>query len=196
MNAPPLLFWSQYLRRPLGIGAIAPSSRSLARAMVKALAVEAGDVVVELGPGTGVFTRRLLEEGVACERLILVEFNPDFARWLRKTFKGVTVIEGDAGQLPAILAPIGHAQVPRILSGLPLRSMTPSVRGEIARAISHSLAPGGTLVQFTYFNGPPLPKAASVELEVHRAGVVLGNIPPAFIWRYVKQAAHLGSGSV
>jgi phosphatidylethanolamine/phosphatidyl-N-methylethanolamine N-methyltransferase len=185
MRAPSLLFWRQYLRRPLGIGAIAPSSPRLARAMVRALGARPADTVVELGPGTGVFTRQLLHDGVSRDRLILIEFDRDFVGYLRKAFPGVTVIEGDARRLGDILRGLDRDQVPRILSGLPLRSMAPEMRAAIARAMAQALEPGGTLIQFTYFNAPPLPTMVP-ELKVQRAGVVFGNIPPAFIWRYVK----------
>jgi phosphatidylethanolamine/phosphatidyl-N-methylethanolamine N-methyltransferase len=181
---PSLLFWRQYLRRPLGIGAIAPSSSHLARAMVEALRPTSDEVVVELGPGTGVFTRQLLKSGVAPDRLVLIEFDRQFAEHLRNACPGITVIEGDARRLPALLASCGHARVPKVLSGLPLRSMALSIREEIGKAIWDTLAPGGTLVQFTYFNAPPLPEA---RFAVERVGKVIANIPPAHIWRYSKR---------
>jgi phosphatidylethanolamine/phosphatidyl-N-methylethanolamine N-methyltransferase len=184
-----LLFWRQYLRRPLGIGAIAPSSARLARAMVDALRPESDEVVVELGPGTGVFTRQLLKSGVAPKRLILIEFDRQFAEYLRKACPGVTIIEGDARRLPALLAEGGQPRVRKVLSGLPLRSMAVSIREEIGKAIWESLAPGGTLVQFTYFDAPPLPEnVVEARFAVERVGKVIANIPPAHIWRYSKPA--------
>ena len=38
---------------------------------------------MELGPGTGVFTRELLARGVAPANLILVEFNKEFVKFLQ-----------------------------------------------------------------------------------------------------------------
>ena len=61
METSSLLFWRRYLRRPLGIGALAPSSASLARAMVRVLDPKPTDTVVELGPGTGPVTEALVE---------------------------------------------------------------------------------------------------------------------------------------
>src|SRR3954452_19044996 len=123
MGVSSFLFWRRYLRRPLGIGAVAPSGRSLARAMVVALAPAPGETVVELGPGTGVFTRALLEAGVDRERLLLIEFDSEFARHLRTILPGVEVIEADARKLPDILHRLGLSGTPKLLSGLPLRSM-------------------------------------------------------------------------
>ena len=59
LNSQRLLFWRQYISSPLAIGAIAPSSERLARQMIRHLSPGAG-LVMELGPGTGVFTRALL----------------------------------------------------------------------------------------------------------------------------------------
>lgn len=181
-----LLFWRRYLRRPLGVGAVAPSGASLAKAMVATLAPAPGDVVVEIGPGTGPFTRALLAAGVAPSRLVLVEFDKEFVRHLRQSFPGVTVIQGDAQELPRILKEHGHEKVPRILSGLPLRSMPEAIRTGITRAMAASLADGGSLVQFSYFLKPPLAEAEvrAAGLTARRARAIMANVPPAFVWRY------------
>lgn len=184
-----LLFWRQYLRRPLRVGGIAPSSGGLARAMAKTLGVRADEFVVELGPGTGVFTRELLRSGVQPKHLILVEFDRAFAVHLRRAHRGVKVIRGDARDLTMLLRQKGHERVPKILSGLPLRSMPPRLRREISQAMATALEPGGSLVQFTYFKAPPLDEAAAASggLEVVATRAVMANLPPAFVWHYKKR---------
>lgn len=191
MNNSRLLFWRRYMHRPLGVGGVAPSGSSLARAMVETLAPSDKDVIVEIGPGTGPFTRALLAAGVAPSRLILIEFDPEFVRHLRERFPGVTVVQGDAAQLPQLLKEQGHDKVPKILSGLPLRSMPEGVRIAISRAMATSLAAQGSLVQFSYFIAPPLAEAEvkACGLTGRRVKTVMANIPPAFVWRYSKAAA-------
>jgi phosphatidylethanolamine/phosphatidyl-N-methylethanolamine N-methyltransferase len=191
MQGNKLLFWRRYLHRPLGIGALAPSGPSLAKAMIETLAPGDKDVIVEIGPGTGPFTRALLDAGIEPSRLILVEFDPEFVRHLRQRFAGVTVVQGDASQLPQLLKEHGHDTVPRILSGLPLRSMPNGVRSAITRAMAISLAMQGSLVQFSYFVAPPLAEAEvkACGLTGRRARAVMANIPPAFVWHYRKNAA-------
>lgn len=183
-----LLFWRRYLHRPLGVGGVAPSGSSLAKAMVETLAPGNEDVIVEIGPGTGPFTRALLAAGVAPSRLILVEFDPEFVRHLRERFPGVTVLHGDASQLPQLLKEQGHEKVPKILSGLPLRSMPDGLRSAISRAMAMSLTADGSLVQFSYFVAPPLAEAEvkACGLTGRRVKTVMANIPPAFVWRYSK----------
>lgn len=191
MSAPSslLLFWRQYLRRPLGVGGIAPSGGALTRAMVKALNPKPDEWVVELGPGTGVFTRELLRRGVKPQNLMLIEFDPQFAAHLRRAHRGVKIVRGDARHLPDHLRKKGQERVPKILSGLPLRGMTPALRREISKAMAAALEPGGSLVQFTYFKAPPLDEetAAAGGLEVVSTKAVVANLPPAFVWHYRKR---------
>ncbi|HYF53350.1 MAG TPA: hypothetical protein VEA41_03745, partial [Salinarimonas sp.] len=70
-------FLKAWLRQPLQVAAVAPSSRALAGLMTRGIGPCTGPVV-ELGPGTGSFTRALLERGVAEADLVLVESEPDF----------------------------------------------------------------------------------------------------------------------
>ena len=185
-----LFFLKQYLRNPFGVGAVVPSSQKLAQLMVNLLAPQASDVVVELGPGTGVFTRELLSQGVAPANLILVEFNMEFAKFLRNEFPQVRVVEGAAQDLRQLLKALGQGPVKKIISGIPLRSMKPVVRNQIAEAVAATLEPGGVFVQFSYFKASPLPEAVAIEagLVGQCAGAVASNVPPAFVWQYVKQA--------
>jgi len=165
-----------------------PSGPKLARAMVDVLDPKANDIVVELGPGTGAFTRQLIADGVAQENLVLVELDPHFARFLRRQFPSATVVEDSAANLPHILGALGHRKVKRIVSGLPLRSMSARDRKGVTRAVGGCLERGGVLVQFSYFHLPPLPERFSERFGLmrRRAGIVLSNVPPAVVWRYTK----------
>jgi phospholipid N-methyltransferase len=69
------------------VGAIAPSSRYLTQAMLRPLPLGNAQVVVELGPGTGVMTRAMLDVMPSNATLLTFEINPRFARHLRSTIK-------------------------------------------------------------------------------------------------------------
>ena len=115
-------------------GAIAPSGPTLARLMASHVDPAEDLPVIELGPGTGVVTKALLERGVAPQRLIAIEFNPDFCRLLRERFPGVTVLQGDAYDLAGTL-PKGRAdRVSAIVSSLPLVSRPPADRARLIEA--------------------------------------------------------------
>ena len=71
-------FLRSWLERPLVTGAVTPSGRLLARTMASYVDPRVPGPVIELGPGTGPVTDALVRRGVAQDRLVLVEFNPDF----------------------------------------------------------------------------------------------------------------------
>ena len=54
-----LSFVKVFLRNPAQVGALAPSSKTLASKMVTDLDLGAGDSILELGPGTGAVTRQI-----------------------------------------------------------------------------------------------------------------------------------------
>jgi len=185
-----LFFLKQYLRNPFGTGAVAPSGPQLARLMVAKIAPQPSEIIVELGPGTGAFTRELLAQGVDPANLILVEFNREFIKFLKGEFPALRIVEGAAQDLPQLLKTLGQASVKKIISGIPLRSMKPADCRQIAKSVAAVLEPGGLFVQFSYFKASPVPKevAAEVGLTGECVGSAMNNVPPAFVWRYTKSA--------
>jgi phospholipid N-methyltransferase len=185
-----LFFLKQYLRNPFGTGAVAPSGPQLAKLMVAKIAPQPSEIIVELGPGTGSFTRELLAQGVDPANLILVEFNTEFIKFLKGEFPALRIVEGAAQDLPQLLKTLGQASVKKIISGIPLRSMKPSDCRQIALSVAAVLEPGGLFVQFSYFKASPVPKevAAEAGLSGECVGSAMNNVPPAFVWRYTKSA--------
>ena len=117
-----LLFYGEIFRRWRVTGAISPSGRVLARAMADAVgSVAPGQVILELGPGTGVFTRELVRRFPSA-RVVAVELNERFAGHLRASVPGATVVNGCASRLDAHLAALGHTpnDVAAVVSGLPI----------------------------------------------------------------------------
>ena len=185
-----LFFLKQYLRNPFATGGVTPSGRQLAHLMVEKIAPQPSEVIVELGPGTGVFTRELLSKGVDPANLILVEFNKEFVKFLKGEFPAVRIVQGAAQDLPQLLKALGQGSVNKIISGIPLRSMKPADCRQIAKSVAAALEPGGMFVQFSYFKASPVPKLVATEagLEGHCVGAAMNNVPPAFVWQYIKQA--------
>lgn len=179
-------FFRQWLRNPFGIAALSPSSRQLARLMVDQLP-ESAHRVVELGGGTGVFTRALLHEGIAPKDLLVVELNAALHDLLSRRFPGVGVVHGDACELAAVLASqeFGASRsVDAVVSGLGLLSMSRDTQRRILQAAFTSMGAQGRFIQFTY--GPVSPVSrellAELGLTVRRAGVAWKNMPPATVY--------------
>ena len=180
-----LLFLSRLASAPRQVGAVAPSSQRLGRAMAAELPADY-EICVELGGGTGSLTRALLAAGLPPQNLIVVERDPRLAAHLNKRFRGVRVICGEAQNLTALLRAAGIGPVDAIVSGLPLRSLPRQVGNAIAAESFAALRPGGVFIQFTYWVLPPVPRAAAAKLSIEGVarGHVWRNLPPATVWRY------------
>ncbi len=178
------LFMRQLLRNPKTISAMAPSSRGLAQAMTADIGPQTG-AVAEFGPGTGVFTRALLDRGVRPSDLTLFELNPEFAANLRQNFPGVRVVTGGAQTIAAHCADVGA-----IVSGLPLLSFPPDLCRAIFTASLRVLRPGGAIHQFTYGPKAPLPDDIRQEMGlIATPGPRIWlNLPPARVYTYRRSA--------
>lgn len=188
------LFLKRWLRRPFATGAVVPSGRLLAEAMAAATrAVIAGRPghIVELGAGTGGVTKALLAAGIASERLVLVERDPEFAAFLRRHFDGPRIVEGDAARLPRLLAEHGIAPIAAVVSSLPLLSLPGEVVNGIVAGAFEALPRGAALVQFTYGPKPPIPRALRERLRLDGAHGkrIWRNVPPAVVWTFTRPAA-------
>lgn len=174
-------FLARTLRHPRIVGAVAPSSAALARAMLRAAAPLEGPVL-ELGAGTGVFSRALLQAGVPVQALHIVERLPEFAAELRARLPQVRVLESDA----AALLPTQFAEPPAlVVSGLPLRAMHETQIEAILSAVLGCCRPDLRFVQFSYGLRCPVPASilARVGLRAERLRWVPLNLPPAWVWR-------------
>src|SRR5919199_5019169 len=89
-------FLRSWLERPLLTGAVTPSSKMLARVMASYVDPRIPGPVLELGPGTGPVTAALVRRGIAQDRLVLVEYSPEFCKLLKRKFPKATIIQGDA----------------------------------------------------------------------------------------------------
>lgn len=176
------LFGREWLRAPLRVGAVAPSSAKLARAITDGLRPADGPIL-ELGPGTGVFTSALLARGIAARKLAAIEASEGFASSLARLHKEIAVIHGDAARV-GHLNPFGPAAAGAVVCGLPLLSIPPAKVLRILAGSFWALRPGGEFRLFTY--GPRCPVSAPIlsrlGLVAHRASFVALNMPPASVY--------------
>jgi len=170
------------LARPKGVGAIAPSSPILARAIAQQIDPAVSGPVLELGPGTGVVTEALIERGIAPARIVAVEYDADFVARVAARCPGVTVIEGDAFNLKETLRHANDEPFAGVVSGLPLLNWPMKMRHGLIAGALERLRPGAPFVQFSYGLMPPVPECA--DFNVERVAFVWANIPPARVWVY------------
>lgn len=173
-----------WLANPLKFGAVAPSGPALAALITREIS-SANGPILELGPGKGVFTRALLERGVAESDLVLVEQDPGFVTELRKRFPAAHVASMDADQLHQLSGIFAQQRAGAVVSGLPLLNMPPGkVRSILSGAFAH-LRDEGAIYQFTYMPRCPVSKRTldALGLKAERIGGALLNLPPAAVYR-------------
>ncbi len=142
--------------------------------------------MLELGAGTGVVSRALLEGGVPPERLIVVEIVPEMADHLRSVLPGVLVFEGDARHLPSLLPRHWHGRIGSVVCGIPLVLLPLAEQRRFIAAIE-AVAPGRGFLHYSYCVTSPLPWRKHA-LAARREAWTPLNFPPASVWRYVPGA--------
>jgi phosphatidylethanolamine/phosphatidyl-N-methylethanolamine N-methyltransferase len=176
------LFLRRWLANPLQMGSVIPSSPTLCRRIAALVQCAEDEVVVELGAGTGVISRALLNAGVPPERLVVVEIVRDMAEHLRSVLPGVNVIQGDAFELAKALPERMHGKVGTAICGIPLVMLPIEQQRRFINAVE-SVAPGKGFLLYTYCITSPLPYR-KLGLSAKREAWTPLNVPPASVWRY------------
>ena len=199
-----LAFLRQFRERFESTGAVAPSSRFLARALTRPFSRRTAPArILEIGPGTGAVTRQIARQMRSDDRLDLVELNDQFVALLQDRlcndhdFRRVA----DWTHLHHCALQDFHAGQPfdYIISGLPLNNFPVALVRDVFAAYTRLLAPGGVLSFFEYMYVRPvrclISRAAEKQrlreleaiiapfLKDHRIrrDWVFVNIPPAWV---------------
>ena len=175
-------FLLQYFRKPRRIGAVAPSSIWLAEKMVRDIDFENAKCIVEYGPGTGVFTDKLLKKRKPDTTLFLLEANKEFCTQLREKYANthnIIIIYGSAEHVDSYLKKYGISRVDYVVSGLPFASLPKNVSDTIVHKTRNIVDKEGLFItfQYTLFKKAFLARYFS-KIEQER---VLRNLPPAYV---------------
>lgn len=168
-------FLREFIRDPVRTGAVAGSSRFLARKMLAPIDFKRARFIVEIGAGEGAFTRQLLNRMREDAKLVSVEINPEFAVKLRKIKdKRLKVVVGDAARLRVLL----KGKVPEyIVSGVPIGIMPSREVIKILKEIKATRSP--LFIQFQYT--PRWHRTLKRMFDI-RVSFTPFNIPPALVY--------------
>jgi phosphatidylethanolamine/phosphatidyl-N-methylethanolamine N-methyltransferase len=176
------LFFRRWLANPLQMGSIIPSSRALCERIARNVERNPDEYVLELGAGTGVVSKALIDHGVPADRLIVVEIVPDMANHLRSVLPGVNVVCGDAFALKEAIPPEWQNRIGTAICGIPLVMLPFEQQQKFVDAVE-SVAPGKGFLLLTYCITSPLPYR-KLGLTAKRLAWTPLNFPPASVWRY------------
>ena len=181
-------FFQEFLKHPLQVGSIIPSSRFLERRIVETAGVNSAKTIVELGPGNGGTTRAILRAMAQQATLLSIEVNQHLHSLVSR-IKDDRLIShlGNAHELNQIIS-MHRLDAPEVvISGIPFSTISHASGSQILEAISSVLAPGGRFVAYQVSK-----RVASVCLPFLGAGQVevqLLNIPPLRVYRWEKNCA-------
>ncbi|WP_286886205.1 class I SAM-dependent methyltransferase [Aneurinibacillus sp. UBA3580] len=178
-----LMFLTKFLRSPRDIGSITPSSRFLAKAMVKPVDWSSAKHVAELGAGTGVFTKYIDRLRSPECKVVIFEQDRGMRQRLERLYPELHY-HHDACQITSAMKQYGINQFDYILSGLPFTNFSQELRDEIMNEVEKALKPGGMFVAFQF--SLQMRKQLSERFERVSLDFVPMNVLPAFVYRCEK----------
>jgi len=183
-------FLRGFLKHPVMVGSIIPSSRILIEKMLKPVDWEKTRVFVEYGPGVGTFTRPILDKLGPDAKLVTIDTNADFTAFLKESIddERLVAVTGSAADVEKILSDRGLDRADFVLSGLPFSTLPAGVGDKIAEATSRVIRPGGAFLVYQF--SPKVLDFIKPWFERIDRGFEWVNVPPATLfwaWREPKQ---------
>ncbi|QOY36898.1 class I SAM-dependent methyltransferase [Anaerobacillus isosaccharinicus] len=177
-----LLFMKNFISSPKTIGSITPSSKRLARTLIKLGEISNNSIVVELGSGTGIITQTILDTVDLKTPLLIFENDTSFHPQLMRYHN--TILYDNAFLLSSKLNTLREG-VDIVYCGLPLLNFSDAQVDELLNQIYDVLKPGGKLICFQYT--PLLFRKFNKVFNKCYLTFVFLNIPPAFVFTCVKE---------
>lgn len=176
-------FISQFFKKPRVTGAILPSSKRLAKKMMKGIDFHHAKYIVEYGPGTGVFTDEIIERRDKDTIVMLIENNDDFYKIISERYKhekNLIIVNGSAENVDMYLEEHHISHIDFVVSGLPFASLPKEVSNTILTKTKKHLKDDGKFItfQYTQFKREFINQYfSSIEVEKE-----LRNVPPAYVF--------------
>lgn len=176
------IFISEFFKERKVVGAIAPSSKFLMRKILSQIDFSKDINIVELGPGTGIFTAEILKRMSRNSTLFSFEINPSFYTQLKSKISDdrLNLICDSAENMQEHLNKNGIKKVDIIISSLPLAVIPVEIKDNILNTSLKVLDKKGVYVQFQYsLNAKKLLKSKFENVKIDFTVI---NLPPAFIY--------------
>jgi len=145
-------FLKGFIKHPVMVGSVIPSSKAVIDKMLAPVDWATCKLFVEYGPGVGTFTEHVLRRMAPDARLIAIDTNDDFVRYLTAKFRDnrLLAVNGSAADVRQIVADCGFEHADYILSGLPFSTLPPGVGPAIAEETYEALGPGGAFLVYQF----------------------------------------------
>ncbi len=180
-------FLAAFLRSPLQMSAIFPTSPEIGRAMVRGLELDKARAVVEFGPGTGSITKAVLEVIGEATMFFAVELNEQIAKRFAKNFPTVPLFQGDAAEIARYTQEVGAAHLDAVITALPWTTIPTKARVRILDETVRLMRPGAVFTWVTYRSV----KSAGVQEFMAELAARFGRVEPAIEVRRAMVPAHV-----
>ena len=179
---PLAMFFKGFLRHPVMVGSIIPSSRKLIRHMLSRTDWSNTKLFVEYGPGVGTFCQAILDRMEPDATYIAIDTNPDFIDYLARTIVDPRFIPvlGSAADVRRIINEHGHEQADYILSGLPFSTLPPGIGPRISAETQAVLRTGGAFLVYQF--SPKVRDFMAPHFDRIDKGFEWVNIPPCHLF--------------
>ncbi len=182
-----IIFFTQFWKERKMVGAVCPSSSFLARKMLRSIDFKRAKVIVELGAGTGIITKHLLNQMNNDAVIIVFEVNPHFFKDLENEIKDhrVILIRDNAEFIIRHMQEAGVTHADYIISSLPLSNFTDELSKSILQYSYNLLRDKGEYIQFQYsLNSKSILKSVFDRVYL---SFTFFNVPPAYVYTCVKE---------
>ncbi len=179
---PRLQFLRGFLKHPVMVGSIIPSSRIVIEKMLGPVDWENTKLFVEYGPGVGTFTRPILDKLGPDATLLTIDTNPEFTKFLKESIddERLVTVTGSAVEVAKILADRGFAHADYVLSGIPFSTLPPGVGDAIGKATAQVIRPGGAFLVYQF--SPKVRDFIRPWFDRIDRGFEWINVPPATLF--------------
>jgi phospholipid N-methyltransferase len=146
------VFFEGFLKHPVMVGSIIPSSRFTIAKMLAPVNWNECALFVEYGPGVGTFCRPVLDRLRRDGTLVVIDTNPLYIDYLCATITDSRfhAVLGSAADVEEIVRAHGFDHADYVLSGLPFSTLPDGVGPAIAEATWRVLRPGGAFLVYQF----------------------------------------------
>ncbi len=175
-----LLFFKEFLRDH-NVASVVPTSTHAIKRVCAGMDFSKQNVIIEYGPGTGVFTRFLLKKMGPDSKLIAIDTNATFVEHLRRIGDPRLVVVNDSAKnVKEILARQGEPRADYVISGIPFSYFDGQLRDSIVKDTRDVLGPDGRFLVYQFV--PHVRKPLKAHFQSVHTGYEFFNIPPFFVF--------------
>jgi len=174
--------------RDKNVASVFPTTKKTVSKICSSIDFEKNIIIVEYGPGTGIFTEYLLSKMNKDSKLIVIEKNKNLSFFLKNKFKDkrLRIFNDSAENIKDILKKEKIRGIDYIISGIPLSFLSSLQRDNLLKDTYNILKKGGKFLVYQFSR-----KSKSLitkHFDQIFSYLQIFNIPPLFVFEASKKS--------